>query len=612
MTARIFILSLAAFAVCVVLTPVVRRLAVVRGWIARPTADRWHKKPTALSGGIAIYLGMALPLFAISDFHAVFLPHLDTSGAVVVSSFAPVLWIGATMMFILGLVDDRVRLKPQTKLLGQILVASIVAFLGFRLHWLVSMTLDTLLTIFWMVGVTNAFNLLDNMDGLCAGIAAVSAVFLMFIYAGIGSELAMASGILAGAAIAFLLYNFNPASIFMGDCGSLAIGFAVSMLCLGVSDKLSGNMVASIAVPIMIVLVPISDTTMVTLIRLLSGRKASTGGKDHTSHRLVLLGFSEKNAVLFLYGVGFVSGVAALFVSRSDTITSPSVIIPVVLAILLMGIYLSQLRIYPEKEFSALRDQVFSHILMDLTYKKQLVLVILDFCLVAFSYYLSYRLRFNSTEFGYYFKVFLKSLPAVIVCKLLIFFLVGVYRGVWGYLSSNDVVVYVKASVIASFLSVTTVTFIYGFKDFSKGIFVIDCLITTSAVLGSRGFFRLFGDAMKRKMLAGEQVFIYGAGRGGEILLREILYNKKHSLKPIGFIDDDPLKVGKKLQGYPVLGGFENLEELIRQYPVTSLLVSFIENDVEHQKVLKDFCRIHDLDLKQFSIHIEVVDTESP
>ena len=139
------------------------------------------------------------------------------------------------------------------------------------------------------------------------------------------------------------------------------------------------------------------------------------------------MGFSEKKAVLFLYGVGLVSGIAAIFVSRSDTFTSPSVIIPVMLSILLMGIYLSQLRVYPEKEFSVLRGRTFTPILVELTYKKQIVLVVLDFCLIAFSYYLSYRLRFDSFQFPYYFKVFLKSLPAVIACKLTAFLLM---RGV--------------------------------------------------------------------------------------------------------------------------------------------------------------------------------------
>lgn len=601
-----------SFAICLILTPIVRQIALKKGWMACPAEDRWHNKPTALFGGIAIYLAAVVPLFVISDFSATLLPLTTPQNTAAISSFAPVFCIAITLMFLLGFADDVFRLKPQSKLLGQILIASFIAFLGFRLQWVTSLTLDTLLTIFWIVGITNAFNLLDNMDGLCAGTGMIAAVFLAIILSGTNPEYARCAAILAGASAAFLVYNFNPASIFMGDCGSLMIGFGISLLSLGLPGLNAGNSMTSIAVPVMIAMVPILDTTMVTLVRLLSGRKASTGGKDHTSHRLVLMGFSEKKAVLFLYGVGLVSGTAALFVSKSDTFTSPSVIIPLILSILLMGIYLSQLRVYPEKEFSVLRGRTFTPILVDLTYKKQIVLVILDFCLIAFSYYLSYRLRFDSPHFPYYFKVFLKSLPAVIACKLTAFFLMGVYRSLWGYLSSNDVAVYLKASTLASFLSITAVTFAYRFEDFSKGIFIVDWFITTGALLGTRGFFRLTGDAMKRKALSGEQILIYGAGRGGEILLREILHNKRVKIKPVGFIDDDPLKTGKKLQGYSVLGTFDNLQALIQQKTVTSLLISFRENDPNRLQAVRAFCMQHNLGLKQFSIHIENVDPEEP
>lgn len=601
-----------SFIICLILTPLVRQIALKKGWMARPAEDRWHNKPTALFGGIAIYLAAAIPLFVISDFSAILLPLTDLPKSAALSSFAPVLCIGITLMFLLGFMDDVMQLKPQSKLLGQILVASLIVFLGFRLQWVTSLTLDTLLTIFWIVGITNAFNLLDNMDGLCAGTGMIAAGFLAVILSASSPGYAQGAAILAGASAAFLVYNFNPASIFMGDCGSLMIGFGISLLCLGLSGMSAGNSMASVAVPVMIAMVPILDTTMVTLVRLLSGRKASTGGKDHTSHRLVLMGFSEKTAVLFLYAVGLVSGTAAIFVSRSDTFTSPSVIIPVILSIFLMGIYLSQLRVYPEKEFSVLRGRTFTPILVELTYKKQIVLVILDFSLIAFSYYLSYRLRFDSFQFPYYFKVFLKSLPAVIACKLTAFFLMGVYRSLWGYLSSNDVAVYLKASTLASFLSITAVTFVYRFEDFSKGIFIVDWFITTGAILGTRGFFRLTGDAMKRKALSGEQILIYGAGRGGEILLREILHNKRLKVKPVGFIDDDPLKTGKKLQGYSVLGTFDNLQSLVQQKAVTSLLISFRENDPDRLKAIRAFCTQHDLGLKQFSIHIETVDLDEP
>lgn len=592
------------------LTPLVRKIALKNGWMASPAEDRWHNKPTALFGGIAIYLAVAIPLFVISDFNLALLSLTDPLKSSGLSSIAPVLCIGITLMFLLGFVDDVIRLKPQSKLLGQILVASLIAFLGYRLQWVTSLTLDTLMTIFWIVGITNAFNLLDNMDGLCAGTGMIAAIFLSVILSASSPEYALCAGLLVGATAGFLVYNFNPATIFMGDCGSLMIGFCISLLSLGLSGMSPGNSMASIAVPVMIAMVPILDTTMVTLIRLLSGRKASTGGKDHTSHRLVLMGFSEKKAVLFLYGVGLVSGTAALFVSRSDTFTSPSVIIPVMLSILLMGIYLSQLRVYPEKEFSVLRGRTFTPILIELTYKKQIVLVILDFCLIAFSYYLSYRLRFDSLQFPYYFKIFLKSLPAVIACKLTAFFLMGVYRSLWGYLSANDVVVYLKASTLASFLSIAAVTFAYRFEDFSKGIFIVDWFISTGAILGTRGFFRLTGDAMKRKALCGEQVLIYGAGRGGEILLREILHNKQLKIKPIGFIDDDPLKTGKKLQGYSVLGTFDNLQALVLQKGVNSLLISFRGDDSDRLRAIRAFCSEHKLGLKQFSIHIETVDLE--
>jgi len=592
------------------LTPVVRLIAINKGWIAYPTKERWHKKPTALLGGVAIYLGISIPLFFIADFSSILPYIIRTSDHTALPSIGAVIWIGVTLLFLLGLLDDFIHIKPHTKLVGQILVASMAAFLGFRLQWSSSLTVDTILTIFWIVGITNAFNLIDNMDGLCAGIGFIAASYLALLFTGIMPEAAIVSVIIAGALAAFLFYNFNPASIFMGDCGSLFIGFTLSMLCLYYPGASAANPISLYAIPIMILMVPIIDTSMVTLIRILSGRKASVGGKDHTSHRLVLMGLSEKSAVLFLYGIGAVSGMSALFVSKSDTLTSPAVIIPLVLSIVLMGIYLSQIRIYPEKEFSVLREKSYTPILIELTYKRQLMLVILDFCLIAFAYYLSYRLRFDSNEFPFYFKVFLRSLPAVIVCKFMAFFAVGIYRGVWGYMSTNDVLVYLKASSLATILSVVAVTYIYRFEAFSKGIFVIDWFLTTGFLLGSRVSFMLFSDTMKRKTLAGKTVLIYGAGRGGEILLREILNNKKLKIKPVGFIDDDKLKTGKTLQGYPILGIFKDIESHLNKYKISGILISFTNKDPQKFEAIKKFCKAKRLFLKQFSVHLEDIDFE--
>jgi len=597
-----------SFLLCLTFTPVIRRIAVYKDWLAYPTKERWHDKPTALMGGIAIYLAMAIPLFLECDFSTI-LPHIMGFGAhATLPSIGTVIWLGVTLLFLLGLLDDFIRIKPQTKLVGQILVASMVAFLGFRLHWFSSLTTDTVLTIFWIVGITNAFNLLDNMDGLCAGVGLISAMCLAFLFAGVAPGAFLTALLLAGALAGFLIYNFNPASIFMGDCGSLFIGFTLSTLCLSYAETGAANTISIYAVPVLILMVPIMDTSMVTLIRLLSGRKASVGGRDHTSHRLVLMGLSEKGAVLCLYGIGAVSGASAVFVSMNDPLTSPMAIIPVVLSILLMGIYLAQLRIYPEKEFSLLRGRSYTPILIELTYKRQLALVVLDFCIVSFAYYLSYRLRFDSGDFFFYFDVFLQSLPAVIACKYIAFFALGIYRGVWGYMGINDVYVYIKASTAATVLSVVAVTFIYRFEDFSKGIFIIDWLLTMAFLIGSRGFFRLLGEAMEKKTLSGDLVFIYGAGRGGEILLREILHNKKLNVKPVGFIDDDTLKTGKKLQGYPILGAFSDLNRLRNKYEINGILISFNYTDKERYDAIRRFCSTNGLFTKQFSIDLKDVD----
>lgn len=589
------------------MVPVVRYAAIKKDWVAYPTQERWHKKPTALMGGIAIYLSLAAPLIYLADFQSIIDYLSKPSDAYQLPSFSAVLFFGTSILFLLGLIDDYFQIKPHIKLFGQIIVASMVAFLGFRMHWFESLTVDTLITIFWIVGITNAFNLIDNMDGLCAGIGLIAAGFLSFLLYETSPSASIVSLIFAGSMLGFLVYNFNPASIFMGDSGSLVVGFFLSMVTLYFVENGANQFLSVYTIPILILMVPIFDTTMVTFIRILSGRKASVGGKDHTSHRLVIMGMSERGAVLFLYGIGILTGISALFVDKYDTLTSPIVLVPVALSIILMGVYLAQLRVYPEKEFSLLRDKKYTPVLMELTYKKQITLVLMDFFLIAFAYYLSYRLRFETENFSAYFKIFLKSLPAVIICKFIAFFTIRIYKGFWKYISLNDVVELVKASLLASILSIAAVTFIYRFYNFSKGIFVIDFMLTTALLIGARVSFRIFFDTVKRKTLRGDKILIYGAGRGGEMLLREILNNKKLNVIPHGFIDDDALKKGKNIQGYQILGTNKELVSLIDNNNINGILISFSPKDSSHLETLKEICREKQIFLKQFSITLEEV-----
>jgi UDP-GlcNAc:undecaprenyl-phosphate GlcNAc-1-phosphate transferase len=275
-----------------------------------------------------------------------------------------------------------------------------------------------------------------------------------------------------------------------------------------------------------------------------------------------------------------------------------------------MGIYLVQLRVYPEKEFSLLRDQAYTPILIELTYKRQLLNIVLDLGLISFSYYLSYRLRFSGSDFSYYFKVFLNSLPTVIACKFVAFYTLRIYRGLWGTMGFSDIVVFIKASTLASIFSVTAVTFIYRFVDFSKGIFVIDWLLTNSFLLATRGSFKYFLETVKRKTLGGEKTLIYGAGRGGELLLRELLNNEGLKIQPIGFIDDDRLKIGRRLQGFPILGTLNDLDKLAKKYDAGNLVISFNSIDDDKLNHIRQGCRRNNLALKKFSINVRDMDLE--
>ena len=154
----------------------------------------------------------------------------------------------------------------------------------------------------------------------------------------------------------------------------------------------------------------------------------------------------------------------------------------------------------------------------------------------------------------------------------------------------------------------TVVTFIFRFQDFSKGIFIIDWLLITGALLGTRGSFRFFWDIIQRKTMSGHTVLIYGAGRGGEILLREILNNKRLGVRPVGFVDDDYLKTGKKLQGYPIFGTLQDLPALIDKHKVNGLLLSFRRRNPERLEAIRTVCRQKGLFIKQFGI--QLVDIE--
>src|SRR5712691_5258307 len=579
-----------------VLTPVVRALARRMAMVAKPKIDRWHKKPTAMLGGIAIWLAVVISYLG-------FLPH------------TPYFWVvlgASTFLFLVGLVDDLIHTKPYHKLIGQIMGAAYVIYYGLSLPWTRSVSVNMAITIFWLIGITNAINLLDNMDGLATGIAAIASCFLTmnFIVSGQPAE-ALMLAVFAAALLGFLIYNSNPASIFMGDSGSLFIGFFLASAALvNVSGGRSRSFLPVLAVPILVLFVPIFDTTFVTILRKLSGRAASQGGRDHTSHRLVALGMSERRAVWMLYGFAALSGLLAVLVQRVKLDVSLAAICGFTILLTLLGVYLAGVKVYDQTEEAlALRDNSLYGFLVDVSYKRRIFEVLLDVVLILLAYWGAYAVEFGALSGSTAWKLFLRTLPVLVFVKMATFLVMGVYRGLWRYTSLDDLIVFAKAVVVSWVMSVLAVLFAFRFEGFSRTVFVIGGLLMLMFLAGSRLAFRLF-----RRLLpvtntsAGRRVLIYGAGDGGELLLRELLNNRDLRCAPVGFMDDDPMKQGKVIHGLRVFGGNGMLKKVIDQHRVEQVLISTPRLSAERTGEILRECEAQNIEVKRMSIRIEDVD----
>lgn len=599
------IVFFASFIICLLITPLIRRVALKCNIVARPRDDRWHKRPTALLGGVSLFV----TLMAVWQ-----LASLQLGLFSLIKPLVP-LALGCLAIFLLGLADDLFDINPQHKLVGQIIIASLLVIFGFQVNWFTSRTANLVISIFWIVGITNAFNLLDNMDGLSAGIAFIAGLFLFLsrLFSGLESvvpALLVLSAFL-GCLLGFLIYNFHPASIFMGDSGSLLVGFLIAGLTTEASGLMvgrqSGHLVFVLAIPILILFIPILDTAFVSLMRKISGRPISMGGQDHSSHRMVAIGFSERTAVLTLYGFAGISGLLAVALSRLALGVSVVLVVMYLLFIVFFWITLARVKVYQEESvIPAAKEGTLTPLLLEITYKRRLFEVLLDLILIPLAYWISYLLRFEGSAYGANFHIFFKSLPIVVACQLFAFFLFGVYRGIWQYVGMRDVIVFGKAITVGTVLSVLVNLGVYRFMGFSRTVFVIYWFILFALVTASRFSYRLIGEATpKEAMKKGKKTLIYGAGAGGQLIMQEIEGNRNLGLALVGFIDDDMGKQKRRFLGYPVFGGKDSLREVVNKQKISEVIVSFRNIDKDAMNSLKKDCSALGVNLSQLTIVIE-------
>ncbi|MCA9250914.1 MAG: undecaprenyl/decaprenyl-phosphate alpha-N-acetylglucosaminyl 1-phosphate transferase [Phycisphaerales bacterium] len=333
MAKLVCIAVIGSFMMSVLLTWIVRRWALRTGFVDRPGGHKSHGTPIALGGGIAIFISATLPLIAgsliarwidpanlptwVPEFIQ---PHLQGMGSKLVTLLS--IFAGALVLHVLGLIDDRKPLGPGIKLVIQTLVAlAIVGLCKIRAIEAMGPIISITATVFWIVFIINAFNFLDNMDGLSAGVAAIAACIFACSATQTGQIFVpIMAWVLVGTLLGFLMFNFAPASVFMGDAGSMVVGYLLAILTILTTfyDPEQGLAPVGVLVPLIVLAVPLYDVISVTIHRIRAGESPFRGDQRHFSHRLVRRGMSVRAAVCTIYLATGATGISAIIVPRVD------------------------------------------------------------------------------------------------------------------------------------------------------------------------------------------------------------------------------------------------------------------------------------------------------
>jgi UDP-GlcNAc:undecaprenyl-phosphate GlcNAc-1-phosphate transferase len=549
------------FAVSVVATWTVRGFARNFSILSVPRGDRWRQRAVPLLGGIAIAVSFLISFL-------LFVPKEHEFVLIV---------IGGLGLFLIGLLDDFVKLKPYQKLVGQVCIATALVFWGVVLPFSNSEFTNSLITLIWIVAITNAVNLLDNIDGLCAGIALIAGFYrLLFCALNDHTGGVLFALVFMAAVAGFLLFNFSPASIFMGDAGSLFIGFVLAGMNISPNHAHVKGVFSVLLFPVLVMLIPIFDSALVTVTRSFSGRRASEGGSDHTSHRLVAIGLSERRAVLVLYVIAALSGaIAYLLYLRGFSYTLFFISLFIV-ALVLFAVYLNKVKIYESvAAFEANSTKKLLTLLANSRYFNQMTGVVLDVFLVFTAYYAAYWLRFDLGDAGNpQLERLTVSFPLLLVCSLISFAIFGVYRQDWRYTGLADLVNMLKASAVGVVATVLLLTYLFRFEGYSRSVFLIYWGAVLILLAGSRLSTRLIDRVLGVRPAASRRVLVYGANDEGELVLYALQHQFQQEVTVVGLLDQDPERLGTSIRGVRVLGGSEDAERLVRELNVEEVIVS--------------------------------------
>jgi UDP-GlcNAc:undecaprenyl-phosphate GlcNAc-1-phosphate transferase len=419
---------------------------------------------------------------------------------------------------------------------------------------------------------------------------------------------AAVAAIVAGAAATFLVFNFRPARIFMGDCGSMVLGFLLAAVAMKVQGR--GGPVTATLAPTVVLAVPIFDTAFVTVTRILSGTPVTEGGTDHTMHRLVMLGLSERRAVLFLYAVSLLFGVGTLGVYWATAPLFVAFLLLAVVGAVVFGLYLAQARAYPD---ASLRVQLTKTTVTEGVGAimraiaggagwKSVAGAMADLVVVGAAFTAAYHLRFDASLPSIQAEVMTHALPAVVALKVAVFYFFRLYHGIWRHAGTPEFVRVLGASATASGLLGAGLLLVFGFDAVSFSVLILDWMLTTGAVTGIRFGFRGLRQYFASHRSVGRRVLIVGTDSASVLALR-YLRQSDIDRTAVGFLDSSSQRKGLRLQGLRVLGTPQEIKAILERCDVDEVIFPPDSSlPAPDRRRIRAVCRDQDVLCRHFSM----------
>lgn len=585
MQTDLFAIAITSFVLASGAIPVAKRIALKLGIVARPSTSARKLLVIPVMGGSAMLVAFLIACAAFGVFE--------------LNIALPIILLCAV-----GVLDDAIELSPAQKMAGQLAgVAAMVAMMP-RIALTPWPVLDALLLGFWLLTTTNAFNLVDGLDGLAGGVglAACITIAVTAILHG-HSRLALQALALSGALAGFLLYNVYPASIFMGDGGALPIGVLVGVFAAQAGQSATDSALGVYFFPVMVALVPLMDICIVCISRMALGHSVSRRGLDHSHHRLLRLGMSDRTVVAVCWVLAAIGGLCALDLSLlgpDDIILRlPFAVMGFgVLALFMVNLTFDESN--PARLYS--RGRGLGRVIVRCAYDWRLADIALDLSVILSAWAGAYLARLDFIIPHNKVIQIVWNAPLVLLISYLSLFAVGVYRRIWSLFSVTDLVRFAGGAMLAGGLLWLASILVPGMR--SGSIQVLFPLLLFNFLAVTRLSFQLLRKQVQYFKQSSEEIVIVGAGQLGITAAQFLLSEQATGRRILGFVDDDNLKQGKFVQGWPVLGAFEDLERLFDRFHFKSFVIAD-ELPAERLEALRAFAARKNITLRRFLLRIE-------